>query len=102
MCHLFVSYPAPGVQLPAEGTGLPPRHQALLSQHKVPPGQQQRRLASACGEALLPHLHEAAARRLSPHQELLQLTGEQTAHYTDSAPGTGMTRIMSVLQHHSR
>lgn len=73
---LCVSYPAPRVQLPAEGAGVSPRHQALLPQHQVPAGQQQRRLTSACGETVLPHLHEAAARGLSPHQALLQLTGK--------------------------
>lgn len=73
---LSVSYTAPGVQLPAEGTGVSPRHQTLLSQHQVPAGQQQRRLTSTCGETLLSHLHEAAARGLSPHQALLQLTGK--------------------------
>lgn len=73
---LSVPYPAPGVQLPAEGTGVSPRHKALLPQHQVPAGQQQRRLTSTCGETLLSHLHETAARGLSPHQALLQLTGK--------------------------
>lgn len=71
-----VSCTAPGVQLPAEGTGLSTRHQALLPQHQVPAGQQQCHLTSTCRETLLSHLHEAAARGLSPHQALLQLTGK--------------------------
>lgn len=52
-----------------------PRHQALLPQHQVPAGQQLR-LTGSCGETLFPHLHEAAARGLGPHQALLQLTGK--------------------------
>lgn len=68
------SHPAPRVQFPAEGTGLSPRHQALLPQHQVPAGQW--RFTCARGEALLPHLHEAAARGLCSHQALLQLTGK--------------------------
>lgn len=54
-----------------------PRNQALLPQHQVPAGQQQRRLTSTCRETLLSHLHEAAAGCLSPHQALLQLTGKE-------------------------
>lgn len=73
---LSVSQPAPGVQLPAERAGVSPCHQTLLPQHQVPAGQQQRRLASPCGETLFSYLHEAAARGLSAHQALLQLTGE--------------------------
>lgn len=71
-----VSYTAPGVQLPVEGTGLSPCHQALLPQHQVQAGQQQCHLTSTCRETLLSHLHEAAAGGLSPHQALLQLTGK--------------------------
>ncbi len=84
-----VSYPAPGVQFPAEGTGVSPRHQALFPQHQVPAGQQQRCLTSACGETLLSHLHEAAARGLSPHQALLQLTGKRTGGSDDRLAKTG-------------
>lgn len=72
----MVSYTAPGIQLPAEGTRLSPRYQTLLPQHQVPAGQQQCHITSACRETLLSHLHEAAARGLSPHQALLQLTGK--------------------------
>lgn len=75
---LSVFYPAPGVQFPAKRTSVSPRHQALLSQHQVPPGQQQRCLSSTCGETLFSHLHEAASCCLSPHQALLHLTGMQT------------------------
>lgn len=70
-----VSHAAPGVQLPAEGARLSPRHQALLAQHQVPPGLQ-RHFAGARGETVLPHLHEAAARGLGPHQALLHIAGE--------------------------
>lgn len=52
-------------------------HQAVLSQHQVPSGQQYQRIISgARGETVLPHLHETAAGRLGPHQTLLQPPGE--------------------------
>lgn len=69
---------ASGVQFPAEGARVSAGHQAVLSQHQVPSGQQQqqRLVSGARGETVFPHLHETAAGRLSPHQTLLQPPGE--------------------------
>lgn len=69
---------APGVQFPVEGTRLSAGHQALLSKHQVPSGQQQqqRGVSGPRGETLFPHLYETPAGRLSSHQTLLQPPGE--------------------------
>lgn len=73
-----VSHSAPGVQFLAERKSVPPRHQALLTQHQVPPGHRQCSCTSTCWETLLSHLHEVTASGFSPHQALLQFIGKVT------------------------
>lgn len=89
---------APGVQLPVEGARVSARHQALLPQHQVPTGEQQRRFAGPRGEALLPHLHAAAARGLGAHQALLQSAGtsRQSGSEVSSRMKLGNAETISI------